>query len=763
MANNNDYIVLKLTIDNKEYEAKIDTSKGSLIDLVKLIDPFEQKFEAAYKHITSELSKYNSANEASIQTITKWLSQQNLSLDVIEKTVQRLQQETKEIATNDAAWIKQMAMVENLTSAKGMLVANYDKLDSTQRKMIPGQQQMSMAMNQFGYVLNDASVFLINFRMGLMGIANNIPMIVQMFNDARRAAAATGTTISQQLTAALAGGGGLIIAINAVMLLLQVLPGLFSDTTKEIERQSEEVKKLSDEYKNLSTVEMRAEKESLYYRKKFLDEEIKLLNSRKEIISVPSAVRGGEATTIVKFEYKEDEDNYNKYSKELTEITTKLKVLSDISQASKDRLNSIFTGAYDKSSINNLNFALDLLNKELNAVGSEAQRVEIRKTIKELEKLKDSYSGNQTTSEKKFTSDKKKAAAEVFMAATKQDLQKDLDGKDYAELYDELETAIADYNETLSGFKNITNQIDLDAYSFAKDSMEKRIDLIRAEIREKKKLRHDENKFSNEVEGFINKSDADYLKSKKESDQYLKEQSAKTTSDPFEQRKNELEVEEALSVERATKYGATEEQITNIHNWYAQQRTVIDLQQQQATLSNWSKTLGQLAGLFGKHTTAYKVLATAQVWIETYKGIAALYAPPPVGVGPALAPFMTAALLGMGAVQTANIMKQPTEMKGFATGGILPAGKSGFFEGTHNEIVAPEKDFISVVNEMVLKSQIAASNGFAGGSNSEFLNEIKQLNRNFEKYAERPARAFITQNDFNQGYTEADYQARKEV
>jgi ATP-dependent Lon protease len=426
-------------------------------------------------------------------------------------------------------------------------------------------------------------------------------------------------------------------------------------------------------------------------------------------------------------------------------------------------LSSIFTGTYDKSSINNINTALDLLNKELNAVGSEAQRVEIRKTIKELDKLKDSYSGNTSSAEKKFANDKTKAAAQAFAATAFQELKNELKSTEYADLYDQLELATTDYNEILSAFRTINNQKDLDAYTFAKELMEKRIDLIRTEIREKKKEQDKERNTNNDIEGYINKSDADYLKNKKESARYLKEQDAKSTLDPFDQRKNELSAEEEVSVERARLYGATEEQILNIHNWYAQQRTQIDFQEQQARLSNWSRTLGQLAGLFNKHTAAYKILATAQVWIETYKGIAALYAPPPIGVGPLLAPFASAALYGMAGLQTANIMGLKTDMPGYNTGGILPAGKVGFFEGNHREIVAPEKDFISVVNDLIGQQRIALDGGYSGGNSSEFMKEIKQLNSNFEKYATRPIPAFITQDEFNKGYTEADYNARKDV
>jgi hypothetical protein len=133
----------------------------------------------------------------------------------------------------------------------GSLAQGQAGFNSTMKAGVPGVNQMGMAMMQFGYAMNDAQMFMVNARMGLMGISNNIPMIVQNFIQAKNAAAGTATTM-QLLTKSLMGGGGLIIGINAVMLIMNMLPGLFDKTTKSIEEQKEEVKKLKDEYAKLT-------------------------------------------------------------------------------------------------------------------------------------------------------------------------------------------------------------------------------------------------------------------------------------------------------------------------------------------------------------------------------------------------------------------------------------------------------------------------------------------------------------------------------
>lgn len=70
-----------------------------------------------------------------------------------------------------------------------------------------GLQNMNLAMGQLGYVLNDAQVLLVNFRMGLMGISNNLPFIINLFRQAQEDIKGTETTIGSLVMNALKGSG----------------------------------------------------------------------------------------------------------------------------------------------------------------------------------------------------------------------------------------------------------------------------------------------------------------------------------------------------------------------------------------------------------------------------------------------------------------------------------------------------------------------------------------------------------------------------
>jgi hypothetical protein len=100
------------------------------------------------------------------------------------------------------------------------------------KQATPGLNQMNMAIMQTGYVMNDAQMFLVNFRMGMMGVANNIPMIVQNFTQAKQAAGGAATGF-QLITKSLMGGGGLILAINAVMFVANALPMILDKTGEQ--------------------------------------------------------------------------------------------------------------------------------------------------------------------------------------------------------------------------------------------------------------------------------------------------------------------------------------------------------------------------------------------------------------------------------------------------------------------------------------------------------------------------------------------------
>lgn len=157
--------------------------------------------------------------------------------------------------TNDQVE-KLKTSVGQLTNSQGQLTKSQTQLGHSQLKVATGSSSMNMAIMQSGYILNDASMIAVNFRMALMGVANNVPMVIQGLMQAKDQASGMGKTLGQVAMQSIRGPGGILLAVNALFLALQLIPGLFDDGTKAIEKQKDEVKKLTNEYEKLSRAQL---------------------------------------------------------------------------------------------------------------------------------------------------------------------------------------------------------------------------------------------------------------------------------------------------------------------------------------------------------------------------------------------------------------------------------------------------------------------------------------------------------------------------
>lgn len=153
----------------------------------------------------------------------------------------------------------------------------------------PGMRQGQLAITQLGYVLNDSAVFATNFRMGLMGIGNNIPMVVQALQNAREEVKATGGSMKDVLLNSIKGPGGLILGINALMLALQFLPGLFKQGTDAVKEQ----KKAMDELKNTYNEATKA----------YIESQVKKLQADKQQY-VPLVAKGTNLDPRIRADYE---------------------------------------------------------------------------------------------------------------------------------------------------------------------------------------------------------------------------------------------------------------------------------------------------------------------------------------------------------------------------------------------------------------------------------------------------------------------------
>jgi hypothetical protein len=140
-------------------------------------------------------------------------------------------------------------LVNNLTK-------EVQQLEVQQKKTTGSSSNMNMAIMQMGYGIGDLSMITTNWRFALMGVGNNIPFVTQGIMAAKQEAKGLGVTFGQLAMNAIKGPGGIILAVNGLMLLLQVLPSLFGETTKAIKEQKEEVDKLRDSYSKLTKAEI---------------------------------------------------------------------------------------------------------------------------------------------------------------------------------------------------------------------------------------------------------------------------------------------------------------------------------------------------------------------------------------------------------------------------------------------------------------------------------------------------------------------------
>ncbi len=418
MADKITTLEFKLVIDGKEAVATLDVTKGAFVETGAEAAKANEIIKRAFESLSAEALKYGQVTEANANDLSKYISEQNISTNIIEQTIASLEKETSVLPVNSAAWKQKTIAATNLRAAYGQVITQTTSYNSANQQTIPGINQMRMAMNQFGYVLNDAQTFMISARMGLMGISNNLPMIVQLMQDARKAAGEN-ASMMQLLTKSITRGGGLIIGINALLLLLNIIPGLFeksSDGAEEFSHTLDELaktnnivtsgfEKLKKEIDNLSFAELSKKykemvagiseqneklREELSIWEKFLSslggysawwnkilglgpkkEDLDLLNEKKsakeEIETIGSRVK---YFLEKKYTAKEllslspnDRQEMNKYVKDI--LGEWPESIGNKSLSIGDKLKGVFIdlGTYSRSEVQKLTDTIDQLNK----------------------------------------------------------------------------------------------------------------------------------------------------------------------------------------------------------------------------------------------------------------------------------------------------------------------------------------------------------------------------------------------------------------
>lgn len=349
----------------------------------------------------------------------------------------------KEMIKNDA---EAKAVVKGFTQIYGAMEKTHTMSKTTGGSLT----SMNMAIGQLGYGLGDAGVMAMSFRAGIMGISNNIPIMIQYFQEASKEAKSLGTTFTQQLITSLKGGGGLILGINALMLGMQLLPGLFENTTEKAKEQKDEIKSLAKGYENLAVVQME-------YERRKIEAQIKVLEAENKSLEVNRYTRRlkndeFDLDTGSKIGSK-DQAATDRNIEKIKELKNQLIALGDVSAITSSKLLTIMSGRWDVSSLNKISEAIKILRKEYEAAGSESERKRLGGMIQELELLskkkdildkdkkviltKEKVKEEEDKQSDGFNSERKKHIEESNNKALNEELEKELRLKRTIEIEDE--------------------------------------------------------------------------------------------------------------------------------------------------------------------------------------------------------------------------------------------------------------------------------------------------------------------------------------
>lgn len=737
MADNSTEIVLKLSIDNKDYEARIAVSKQEMVELAKATGISEKQLLKSFEEMQKGMDK----TAASVDKIKS-------SFEKVEPAIKDAGEEGKQFGYNlgqdfDGVNVTLAELSERLDDLKERFGAaaigseEYNHL-ANEIQIVQGHlQRVKEDLTKTGAVTNITTAQTGALRGGvtqvtraLMELDPRIGSVVQglgPFINGFNTASMKGGGFKQTLTAItgqLAGPMGLGLAITGVAILLKTLPDLFGSTTEKVKEQAEEVKKLRNEYETLTRRQLevkRAETEAEI--SKLTSEFQQKYGSRSELLkAVPLGL--------------------GKYFESFAELGEKEKERYETLIAQKKAIDET---ASKLGYIKGLENELNLLMQKRKEIKSETAIRAFDEQIEYYQKLVDEASIDAPDRRTKKIFEQKKSELEIVQRHT--------------EFMLSLETENDLLVEKLK-YGHLAQMIEL-YKKYGQDVTGLQLELSKREIEIAAKADSERKALLEKVTGDFKKPDDIPLDDLKiASSDELRESEINGIQNQYEREYALLDLWKERELERYADDAAMK---AAIDAEYLTKKNELQHAQAEAELQMAAQTLDILSGMINENTAVGKALAVTTAIINTYEGASKAIAQGGI-FGPALAAMVVAA--GMANVSKIVAVNQP-KMKGYATGGILEPGKAGFIEGTHRELIAPEKDFISVVNDLVARSQIAIAGGYSGSgaiySNKDVVGELKFLRDEIKDLASRPARAFLDNDEAMKIGEHYDYEIRKEI
>ncbi|MGE5440817.1 MAG: hypothetical protein ACM3UR_13265, partial [Bacteroidota bacterium] len=465
---NSSEVGIKIVIDAKEGRQELTLTESDILKLVKQTETLKATLGSTFVlgpaagQLKAELLSVGAATTEVSEAVAEFIKYNGLSEQEVKQVISALQQEKSALGITTAEFTAHQNALESLNGGYQKLKSQHTQFPQDAQKVQQGTSSMNMAMNQLGYILNDSQVFLLDFRMGLMGISNNLPMFVSMLKTASDEAKLMGQTVGQALVSSLAGPGGLVLAINGVMLLLNILPGLFSKATEKVKDQADEIKKLRDEYKNLSMAQISNAKQQLYND---LAKDVSGTGAKGKIL-----IGAGGFDFMGEGNEKVNEllDQANAKFRALNESSTALGItLSNM--LLKNNLQPIYTYRKEMGeSIQSLKDQAEILKREFDNATSDSQRGFLNSKIKSIEaeiKAKSKDPKAEKTNYDQLGTEAKKAAELKGELSQVLILKKEY----LTQSQKEIQLTEAEYNSKIQGLKDEMARLQQDPKKTSSD------------------------------------------------------------------------------------------------------------------------------------------------------------------------------------------------------------------------------------------------------------------------------------------------------
>lgn len=574
-----------------------------------------------------------------------------------------------------------------------------------------GVSQMNQALGQLGYGLGDASMFMVNFRMGMMSIGNNIPIVVNGLMNAKKAAEESGSSFKSVLASSLAGPGGVMVAINLAIMATQVFSTVLEKSGKQAKETAnayEEAAKAvltfkgaSDTKVNVGDSEYKASEAMLWEIAQKIAYKDKSIQRQKIIgnVGLGAAAWGPKTDTEITQEAYEN----LKASKYAQTKFNDLQYEFDRYKELRNQMKKEYEDDLRKTELQSRAIKLGGKLDVKPAKEAKEPKVKPEKEAKdETEKInKEMWSNVSHESELYYNHQ---------MELIEADRQKWLDaGGDKAVIENAYLNRLNELNDAYykDDFKN-WDDAEKAKVKAAEDALKKIADA------EDLKLKSKEANLRTQTAGFSLKGNDLSAQAEKDQIDSVRDKEAQYGLDIDKRVKDGLITEKFAAGQKVRIQGEAEAKITEIQQV-----------QQQSRLMAVSATLGMMAGVFGNHTAAYKVLASAQVVLDTYTGAQSAFrsmAAIPV-VGPTLGAMAATAATAMGIKNLAKI--NSTKVSAYAKGGYIDSPTYGLIGEAGPEVVAPLGDFqsysVGIAAAAVQRMQLSITSNVALTAQNDML------------------------------------------